>query len=108
LIAAGIGAIIVDRLRRQPMPSAKQSAIKLLDGLPDDADWDDIMYELYVRQKIEQGQQAAAKGKTIPHQDMRRRLLSDEALVVGTGFLRPAGSARLHRQGFTTLRPAFH
>ncbi len=61
------------------MSTAKQSAQKLLDRLPDDAGWDDIMYELYVRQKIERGQQAAAAGRTIPHSEARRRLLGDEA-----------------------------
>lgn len=60
------------------MPSVKQTARNLLDRLPEDAGWDDILYEFYVRQKIERGQQAAAEGKTVPHQDLRRRLLSDE------------------------------
>ena len=61
------------------MASAKQSAQQLLERLPDDADWDDIMYELYVKQKVERGQKAAAEGRTVPHAEVRRRLLSDEA-----------------------------
>jgi hypothetical protein len=61
------------------MASAKQSALKLLDRLPENAGWDDIMYELYVKQKIERGQQAAAEGQTVSHGEARRRLLGDEA-----------------------------
>lgn len=60
------------------MPSAKKSAQQLLERLPDDAGWDDIMYEFYVKQKIERGQEAAADGRTVPHGEVRRRLLGDE------------------------------
>lgn len=60
------------------MASAKKSAQQLLERLPDDAGWDDIMYELYVKQKIERGQEAAADGGTVPHAEVRRRLLDDE------------------------------
>ncbi len=61
------------------MASAKQSAQELLNRLPDDAGWDDIMYEIYVKQKIERGQQAVAEGRTVPHAEVRRRLMGDEA-----------------------------
>ena len=42
---------------RQPMPSAnrKQVAHQLIDKLPDDATYDDMMRELYERQAIERG-----------------------------------------------------
>jgi hypothetical protein len=53
------------------MISAKKSAQQLLDHLPDDAGWDDIMYALYVRQKVERGQQAVVEGHTIPHAEVR-------------------------------------
>ena len=33
----------------------KKEMVNLLDGLPDDADWDDVMYSIYVRQSIEDG-----------------------------------------------------
>lgn len=35
------------------MATAKQAASQLIDHLPDEVSWDDIMYELYVREKIE-------------------------------------------------------
>ena len=33
----------------------KQEAYRLLDKLPDKATWDDLMYQIYVRQTIESG-----------------------------------------------------
>ena len=39
------------------MQSAKQAAKAIIDHLPEQASWDDIMYELYVKQKIEEGRQ---------------------------------------------------
>ena len=57
------------------MPSAKDAARQIIDHLPDQATWDDIMYELYVKQKIEAGLQAVAEGRTVPHEDIKRRLM---------------------------------
>nr|VFK77880.1 MAG: hypothetical protein BECKSD772D_GA0070982_100337 [Candidatus Kentron sp. SD] len=37
------------------MQSAKQAAKAISDYLPEQASWDDILYELYVKQKIEEG-----------------------------------------------------
>jgi len=37
------------------------------------------MYELYVKQKIEAGLQAADEGRTVPHEEAKRRLLGDGA-----------------------------
>jgi hypothetical protein len=35
--------------------SIKEKAHDLIDHLADDADWDDVMYAIYVRQKIDAG-----------------------------------------------------
>lgn len=59
------------------MQTAKQAAQKLLEQVPDQATWDDIMYELYVKQKIEDGLKAVAEGRTVPHEEAKRRLLGD-------------------------------
>jgi len=59
------------------MQSAKEAARQIIDHLPDQATWDDIMYELYVKQKIEAGLKAADDGRTVPHEEARRRLLGD-------------------------------
>lgn len=47
----------------------------MIDRLPDQASWDDILYELYVKQKIETGLAAMMEGKTVTHEDAKRRLL---------------------------------
>ncbi len=57
------------------MVMPKEAARQLIDHLPDKASWDDIMYELYVKQKIEAGLKAVEEGRTIPHEEMKRRLL---------------------------------
>ncbi len=57
------------------MPTPKQAAKALIELLPDQASWNDIMYELYVKQKIEAGLKAVAEGRTVPHDEIKRRLL---------------------------------
>lgn len=56
--------------------SAKDEAKRLIDELPENATLNDIMYELYVKQKIEAGLQAVKEGRTIPHEEVKRRLLN--------------------------------
>jgi len=56
--------------------SAKEEAIRLIDHMPDQSTLNDIMYELYVKQKIQVGLQAAKEGRTIPHDEVKRRLLN--------------------------------
>lgn len=58
------------------MQSAKESVRQTIDRLPDQATWDDIMYELYVKQKIEAGLKAVEEGRTISHEEMKQRLLA--------------------------------
>jgi predicted transcriptional regulator len=58
------------------MQTAKESARQTVDGLPDQATWEDIMYELYVKQKIEAGLRAVEEGRAIPHKEMKLRLLA--------------------------------
>ena len=59
------------------MPSAKEAARRIIEQLPEQATWDDIRYELYVKQKIEEGLKAAEEGRTISHEEAKRRLLGD-------------------------------
>jgi len=40
----------------------KSAARQLVDSLPDDVTWDDVMYRVYVRQAIDAGRQDAAEG----------------------------------------------
>ncbi len=60
------------------MATPKQAARQLLDHLPDQASWDDIMYELYVKEKIETGLTDIKAGRTIPHEQLKAELLNNE------------------------------
>ena len=57
------------------MATPKEAARQLIDHLPEQASWDDIMYELYVKQKIETGLKDAEEGHVIPHEEVKRELL---------------------------------
>ncbi|MEQ1593451.1 MAG: hypothetical protein ABL892_13820 [Thiobacillaceae bacterium] len=59
------------------MQSVKEMARELIEHLPDTATFDDLMYEFYVRQKIETGLKAVNEGRTISHDEAKKRLLSD-------------------------------
>lgn len=43
--------------------SVKTKARHLLDELPDDATWDDLMYRIYVRQSVESGLKDVKAGR---------------------------------------------
>ncbi len=51
----------------------KSEAHRLIDTLPDDATWDDIMYRVYVRQCIDAGVGDADAGRVIDVDEVRRR-----------------------------------
>lgn len=51
----------------------KNAAREIVAGLPDQAAWDDIMYELYVKQKVEAGLRAAGEGRTVSRAEARCR-----------------------------------
>lgn len=52
----------------------KQSARELVEQLPDNATWDDLMHEIYVRQAIEAGISDSKAGRTQDVQAVRIRL----------------------------------
>lgn len=54
--------------------SAKEAVIEMIKKLPDEATVDDIMDELYVRQKIEKGLSQLDAGEGIPHEEAVKRL----------------------------------
>ena len=53
--------------------SVKNEAKRLVENLPDTASWDDLMYEVYVRQKIEEGIKAADEDRVLTHDEVRKR-----------------------------------
>jgi len=58
------------------MSKAKEAAIKIITNLPDQATWDDIMYQLYVKKKIECSLKAAEDGKVYSHEEVKKRILN--------------------------------
>ena len=53
-------------------PDGALARVRAIDGT--ELVWEDIMYELYVKQKIEAGLRAAEEGGTIAHEEMKRRI----------------------------------
>ena len=56
------------------MQAVKQEALEPIAKLPDDTDMDEIMYRLYVLDKIRKGREAAEQGRTISHEDLKREI----------------------------------
>lgn len=57
------------------MSIAKDEARKIIEGLPEQATWDDIMYQFYINRKIEISLKAFEEGKVIPHEAVVQKLL---------------------------------
>jgi hypothetical protein len=53
--------------------TVKEAAKELVEHLPDDVTWADVMYEVYVRQKIEAGLAASDEDRVVPHEDVKKR-----------------------------------
>ncbi|GBE75161.1 hypothetical protein myaer87_23880 [Microcystis aeruginosa NIES-87] len=51
----------------------KQKARNLIDKLPDNSTWDDLMYEIYVRQAIEAGLADSEAEKVISVAEVRTK-----------------------------------
>lgn len=54
-----------------PATSIKEEAKQLIDSLPEDSTWDDLMHEIYVRQAIEAGLADSEAGRTMSVGDVR-------------------------------------
>lgn len=54
--------------------SLKPAAHELVDRLPDNASWEDLMYQIYVREAIDAGLRDADAGRLVGHDEAVRRL----------------------------------
>ena len=52
--------------------SFKSRAMSLVRDLPQNSSWDDLMYRIYVRQKIEAGLADLRAGRVHSHESIRR------------------------------------
>lgn len=58
------------------METLKQDAIEAISKLPESATIDDIMYELYVIDKVNKGREAAKRGESVSIEDLKREMQS--------------------------------
>lgn len=56
------------------MNTVKQDVIEMIRNLPDEVDYDEIMAEIYFRQKVDKSLRQIDEGKTISHQEARERV----------------------------------
>jgi len=52
--------------------NVKEEARRLVENLPEDVTWDDLMYRIYVRQAIEAGLADSDADRVVDVEDVRR------------------------------------
>jgi predicted transcriptional regulator len=58
------------------MSILKDEAKKIIENLPENATWDDLMYQLYVKKRVETGLKEIENGETFSHEEVKKRLLT--------------------------------
>ena len=58
------------------MESLKQEVMNAISKMPETADIDDIMYRLYVIDKVRKGREAVQRGETISIEDLKKEIES--------------------------------
>jgi hypothetical protein len=53
---------------------AKETLRALLERLPDDCSFEDVLYHVYLVQQVEEGSRAAQEGRVVPHDQVMREL----------------------------------
>ena len=56
------------------MQAAKQDALNTINQLPDTADMEEIMYRLYVLDKVRKGQEDVKQGRLTPADDLKHEI----------------------------------
>ncbi len=54
--------------------SAKEAVIEIVQQMPDDLTFEEILYRLYVREQITEGVRQLDAGEGIPHEEAMQRL----------------------------------
>jgi predicted transcriptional regulator len=55
------------------IPMEKDEAHRIIDGMPPNATWDDLMREIYVREAIERGLADSSAGRTKDVKEVRAK-----------------------------------
>ena len=58
------------------METLKEEAINVISKMPDSADIDEIMYRLYVIDKVRKGREAVKQGDTVSIEELKREIES--------------------------------
>ena len=56
------------------MKTAKQNVLEILQTLPDESSYEDIMEKIYFLKKVEAGLKDLQEGRSIPHEEVKKRL----------------------------------
>ena len=62
--------------RTAQMEALKKEAINVISKMPDTSEIDDIMYRLYVIDKVRKGREAVRQGDTVPAEELQREIES--------------------------------
>lgn len=68
------GRTAINTASSKSMIPAKQEALESIRKLPDDADMEAIMYQLYVIDKVRKGQDAVNKGQLTTSEELLREI----------------------------------
>ena len=60
-------------MSEQQQHTLREQAHELVDALPDNATWDDLMERIYVRQRISAGLRDVEDGRVVSVTEVRRR-----------------------------------
>lgn len=54
--------------------NVREEAQRLVEQLPEDATWDDLLYQIYVRQSVEAGLEDCRAGRLVSVEEVKKRL----------------------------------
>lgn len=57
-----------------PAVSVREAAQRLVEQLPEDATWEDLLYQVYVRQSVEAGLDDCRAGRLVSVEEVKQRL----------------------------------
>ncbi len=74
----GVVMVIVSIHEESPaMREVKDAVLELAKQLPDECTWDEVMYRIFVRQKIDAGLEDADAGRVTPHDEVFEEFTND-------------------------------
>ncbi len=64
-----------------PVSTIRDEARRLIEQLPDNATWDDLLYQINVRQSVEAGLEDSRVGRLVSTDEVRRRLTPNQRIL---------------------------